>query len=151
MGVRSSLTRGAAAVAVAAVPLGLAATPAGASLGTASQRQTFTFTSQQTGQQVTCGIQHAVSAGASGDDYIVVFGSTEVDEGPAVCKDSHVTIVYFLDNGTDDDLSQYTYGTGGYAGFTNHFPDTWTFTHSNHRVYFNACSCSAPSVTLSPK
>jgi hypothetical protein len=151
MNIPSSLKRG--AVAAAAVPLGVAATAveAGAATGSASQRQSFSFTSQQTGERITCGIEHGVIAQVNAEDNLLVVGSTEVDEGPAVCDDSFVTIVFVLDNGTGDDLSQYSYGTGGYAAFSNHFPSSWTFTSSSHRVYFNACSCYAPRVTLRPK
>ncbi len=42
-------------------------------------------------------------------------------------------------------------GTGGYAAFTGHFPESWTFHGSSHRVYFDACSCYAPTASLQPK
>lgn len=150
MGLRA-FRRGAAAAAVATLPVGLGATAAGAETGSATQRQTFTFTSQQTGQAITCGIEHAVTAQVTAQDRLLVDGSTEVDEGPAVCDDSAVSIVYVLDDGSGDDLSQYAYGAGGYAGFSNHFPSSWTFHQSSHRVYFNACRCYAPTVNLHPK
>jgi hypothetical protein len=151
MGLRA-FRRGAAAAAAAMVPIGLAVTPAGAATGSATQRQTFTFTSQQTGARVTCGIEHTVSAQVNAEDNLLVTGSTEVDEGPAVCDDSFVSILFILDDGVgDDDLSQYAYGTGGFAAFSNHFPGSWTFHGSSHRVWFDACSCQAPTVTLRPK
>jgi hypothetical protein len=149
MDLRSSLTRGAAAAAV--VPLGLTLTATEARAGSASQRQNFSFTSQHTGERITCGIEHAVSAQVNAENNLLVFGETEVVEGPAVCDDSFATIRVSLDNGTDDDLSQYAYGTGGYVAFSNHFPSSWKFTGSHHTVYFDACSCYAPPVSLRPK
>jgi hypothetical protein len=151
MNIPSALRRGAAAMAVVPFGVALGVDQAAAATGTATREQSFTFTSQQTGARITCVIEHSVSAQVNAEDRLLIFGSTEVIDGPAVCDDSLATILMHLDDGSGDDLSQYAYGTGGYVAFSNHFPSSWTFTDSGHSVYFDACSCYAPDVGLQPK